>query len=174
MKLIIWLWNPWEKYEITRHNLGFLFLDSFAQKNNFWEFKYESKFKAEIATWTYKGEKTLLVKPQTFMNLSGEAVHKITQFYKIEKENWIVVYDDMSMDFWKTRFRDKWRPGGHNGIKDIVRFYGEEFKRVKVGIWFNQLYGVSDWVLSKFTADELIDLENETFAHIKEIINAKL
>jgi len=174
MKLIIGLWNPWEQYKYTKHNVWFIFLDKLKEKENFSDFKYESKFKAEISNWFINWEKTILVKPQTFMNLSWEAIIAITNFYKIEKEDWIVIYDDLSMDFWKIRFRDKWSAWWHNWVKDIIRFFKEEFKRIKVWIWFNNNFQVSDWVLSKFSEEELIDLDNEIFEKIYEILLKKI
>lgn len=173
MKLIVWLGNPGDKYTYTKHNLWFLFLDYLKEKLNFSEFKLESKYKAEISTGLYKWEKALLVKPQTFMNLSWESIIKIAQFYKIKKEDWVVVYDDMSMDFWKIRFRNKWSAGWHNGIKDIIRYFKEDFNRIKVGIWQDTRYEVSDWVLSKFTKEELIDLDNEVFPNTYKILEEK-
>ena len=163
MKLIIWLWNPWDKYKSTRHNVWFMFLDYLKEKENFSDFKYESKFKADISSGFFLWEKTILVKPQTFMNLSWESVQKIANFYKLENQNFVVIYDDISMDFWKIRFRRKWSAWGHNGIKDIIRYFWDVFDRIKVWVWLNDKYEVSDWVLSKFKEEELIDLENDIF-----------
>lgn len=168
MKLIIGLWNPWIKYNNTRHNIWFMFLDAFAWKNNFSEFKLESKFKAEIAEWFYKWEKTILLKPQTYMNLSWESLRKIVDFYKIDFDDIIVIYDDMSMDFWKVRFREIWSAGWHNWVKSIISHIWDKFKRIKVWIWFNNNYEVSDWVLSKFTNEELDKLENDIYNEIEK------
>lgn len=173
MKLIIGLWNPWEKYTLTRHNVGFLFLDYYKQKNNFWEFQFESKFKAEISNGTYEWEKCILVKPQTFMNLSGESVQKIAHYYKVEKQDWIVMYDDISLDFWKIRFREKWSAGGQNGIKDIISKFDQEFNRIKIWVWQDKRYDLSDWVLSKFLEEEQIDLDNEIFPEVEALLHEK-
>ncbi|MCP4522658.1 MAG: aminoacyl-tRNA hydrolase [Candidatus Gracilibacteria bacterium] len=170
MKLIIGLGNPGDKYIYTRHNLGFLFLNKFLEINNFSDFQFESKFKGEISSGHIQGEKTLLLKPQTFMNLSGESIRKVVDFYKIDIEDIIVIYDDMSMDFGKVRFRDKGSAGGHNGIKDIIKHFGLDFKRIKVGVGFNPHYEVSDWVLSKFTEEELIDIDNEVYKSTEKIL----
>lgn len=174
MKIIVWLGNPWEKYTYTRHNLWFLFLDYLKEKLNFSEFSFESKFKWEISSWLYNWGKVILLKPQTFMNLSWESIIAIKNFYKLDVSDFIVVYDDMSMDFWKIRFRDKWSAWWHNGIKDIIKHFWENFKRVKVWVWFNDKFEVSDWVLSKFTEEELIDLDNEIYKNIKLIIDEKI
>lgn len=174
MKIIVWLGNPWDKYKYTRHNLWFLFLDYLKEKMKFSEFSFESKFKGEISSGLYNWEKTFLLKPQTYMNLSWESLISIMNFYKIDISDFIVVYDDMSMDFWKIRFRDKWSAWWHNGIKDIIKHLWENFKRVKVWIWLNNKFEVSDWVLSKFLEEELIDLDNEVFKNTKLIIDEKI
>ena len=170
MKLIIWLGNPGEKYEKTRHNVWCMFLDFLASELGFSDFKYESKFKWEISNGSINWEKTILLKPQTFMNLSWESLRKIVDFYKISLEDWTVIYDDFSLEFWKIRFRDKWSAGGHNGVKDIIRHFWENFKRIKVWIWFNEGDDVSDWVLSKFTQEELMDLDNEVYKNTWDIL----
>ncbi len=171
MKLIVWLWNPWEQYTYTRHNIGFLFLDEFQEKEGFSDFNYESKFKADISTWVYKWEKTILVKPQTFMNLSGESLQKICHFYKLESDDFIVIYDDISMDFWKIRVRNKGSAWGHNGVKDIIRYFWDSWKRIKVWVGYDSKYEVSDWVLSKFTEEERIDLENNVYTEIHKTLD---
>jgi len=174
MKIIIWLWNPWKEYENTRHNVGFMFLDYFKKKNNFPDFTYESKFKSEISSANHFWEKIILLKPQTFMNLSWESVRKIVDFYKIKTEDFIIIFDDLSMEFWKIRFRDKWSAWWHNWVKDIIRFFKENFKRIKVWIWFNSKFQVSDWVLSKFSEEELIEFHREIFWKIEKILSEKI
>ena len=173
MKIIIWLWNPWERYEKTRHNLWFLFLDYLKEKEGLEDFKYESKFRWEISSWTILWKKTFLLKPQTFMNLSWESLQKICQFYKVDKKDFIVIYDDISMDFWKVRFRDKWSAWWHNWVKDIIKYFWGERDRIKVWVWFNEKYETSDFVLSKFSEEELIDLENNIFPKVYELIKEK-
>ena len=171
MKLIVWLGNPWNNYENTKHNVWFMFLDYFKNINKFDDFKFESKFKAELSSWIYKWEKTLLIKPQTFMNLSWDSIISITNFYKIDINDVIVIYDDLSMDFWKLRFRDKWSAWWHNWIKSIIKHFWENFKRIKIGIWFNDKFEVSDWVLSKFSEEEIIDLNNDVFKNTNMNLN---
>lgn len=151
-----------------------MFLDFLASEEGFQEFKYESKFKADISNGTLKWEKTILLKPQTFMNLSWESVRKIVDFYKVPLENWIVVYDDFSLEFWKIRFRDKGSAGWHNGVKDMIKHFWESFKRIKVWIWLNEKYEISDWVLSKFREEELIELENEVYGEVFKVLKEKL
>lgn len=170
MKLIIWLWNPWNTYNNTKHNVWFMFLEYFKKINKFSDFNFESKFKAEISSWLYKGEKTLLVKPQTFMNLSWESLVLISNFYKVDISDFLVIYDDLSMDFSKIRFRETWSAGWHNWIKSIISKFWEKFKRIKIWVGFDSKFEVSDWVLSKFSMDELIDLENEVFKDTNNLL----
>ena len=108
------------------------------------------------------------------MNLSWESIQKIINFYKIKKENLIVIYDDLSMDFWKIRFRKTWSAWWHNGIKNIIKYIWKNFKRIKIWIWFNKKYDVSDWVLSKFVEEELINLDNSIFWESYNLLKEKL
>ena len=174
MKLIVGLWNPGDKYRDTRHNLGFIFLDLFRENNEFWDWKYESKFTAEISLGMLNGEKTLLVKPQTFMNLSGESLAKICSYYKLSSQDFIVIYDDISMDFWKIRVRETGSAGWHNGIKSIIQYFKLDWQRIKVWVGMDDRYGVSDWVLSKFSAEELIDIDNEIYDQLAAELKKKI
>ncbi|MBB1565232.1 aminoacyl-tRNA hydrolase [Candidatus Gracilibacteria bacterium] len=174
MKVIIGLGNPGKEYENTRHNVGFMFLDYLKEKENFSEFSYESKFKGEISSGSFAGEKIILLKPQTFMNLSGESVRKIVDFYKLSLDDFIVIYDDLSMEFGKIRFRESGSAGGHNGVKDIIKYLKENFKRIKVGIGFDKKFEISNWVLSKFSEEELIDFEREIFEKVEDLLKQKL
>jgi PTH1 family peptidyl-tRNA hydrolase len=174
MKLIVWLWNPWEQYEKTKHNVWFLFLDFFLKKESFSSFKLETKFKAELSSWIFNWEKVLLLKPQTYMNLSWEALRKVVDFYKINLEDIIIIYDDLSMDFWKLRFRSTWSAWWHNGVKDIIKHFNNDFNRIKIGIWFNDNFEVSDWVLSKFSSEELENLEENIFPKVYKLLKEKV
>lgn len=171
MKLIIWLGNPWNEYEKTRHNVWFLFLDWLRNELNITsDFKNESKFKALILETNISWEKTILLKPQTFMNLSWESVLKIMSFYKIPKDDIIVIFDDISLEPWKIRFRESWSAGWQNWVKSIITNIWEEFKRIKVWIGQDRRFDLSDWVLSKFNEEELEKLNNETFKEVKELL----
>lgn len=174
MKLIVWLWNPWSEYKFTKHNIWFLFLDFFASRNSFSDFKLESKFKWEIRVWDIAWEKTILLKPITYMNLSWESIREVMNFYKIDKKDFIVIFDDMSMDFWKLRFRDNWSAGWHNWVKSIIKNLWEDFKRIKIWIWFNSNFEVSDWVLSKFSQAELKDFDEKIFFDIESLLEQKI
>lgn len=154
--MIVGLGNPGGKYEITRHNTGFLAIDLYAQKHGF---KIDRlKFKALCADERIGGKRCLFLKPQTFMNLSGEAVREAAAFYKIPPENILVIFDDISLDIGKMRIRRKGTDGGHNGIKSIIyQLQSDKFPRIKVGIGAKPHpdYNLADWVLKAYTNDEL-------------------
>lgn len=171
MKLIIWLWNPGKKYTNTRHNVWFLFLDFLQEKLNIlWDFEEISKFKAEILETNIHWEKIFLVKPQTFMNLSGESVLKLLSFYKIEKKDIIVIFDDISLEPGKVRFRESGSAGWQNGVKSIIANIWEDFKRIKIGIGQDKRLDLADWVLSKFSEEEIEKLKKETFPEVYELL----
>ncbi|MDD2516540.1 MAG: aminoacyl-tRNA hydrolase [Candidatus Gracilibacteria bacterium] len=174
MFLIVGLGNPGNEYRQTRHNVGFLFLDYLREKLEFEDFK-DSKFKGLISEGTFAGEKTVLLKPLTYMNLSGESVATLMNFYKIPLENFVVIYDDMDLEeFGKIRFRDKGQSGGHNGIKSITKCLGtEEFKRIKIGIGKKQ-FDAADRVLSKFSKEELENLIINVFPEAFKVLEENL
>ena len=131
--LIVGLGNPGSKYENTRHNMGFKTIDLLAEKLNVPVNKV--KFKAVYNTVNFAGCKCLIMKPQTYMNLSGEAVREAAQFYKIPADHVLVIYDDISLPVGKLRVRPTGSAGGHNGIKNIIAHLGtQEFPRVKIGV----------------------------------------
>ena len=159
MKLIVGLGNPGKQYELTRHNVGFLCLNSLEDRLNL-SFKLDTKLQAMIATTLYKGEKCLFVKPQTYMNLSGEAVGKISKYYKVALEDILIIYDDMDLPFGSLRLREKGSAGGHNGIKSIISHLNtDSFKRIRVGISGHANIDAKDYVLGHFSKDEQIDLK---------------
>ena len=158
--LVVGLGNPGNKYTYTRHNSGFLCLDMLSDKLNF---KIDRlKFKSLICDTNINGHRCIVMKPQTFMNNSGEAVRECASFYKIKPENVIVIYDDISLDVGKLRIRRKGTDGGHNGIKSIIyHLNSDQFPRIKVGCGKKPHpdYDLADWVLSEFKKDELKALE---------------
>ena len=159
MKLIIGLGNPGNNYENTRHNMGWMALDHFAKKNDI-EMHLEPKFQGILGTFSINGEKTILLKPVTFMNLSGESVIKVMNFYKIDVDDILVISDDLDSPLGRIRLRAKGSAGGHNGHKNIVEHIGtESYKRIKLGIDRSDVIPVIDWVLKKFTKEELKELE---------------
>ena len=146
--LLVGLGNPGSKYESTRHNMGWLALDSLMEKEKFALNKL--RFKAWTGMLDYKGHKILVMKPQTYMNLSGEAVHEAVQFYKIPADHVLVIYDDVSLPVGKLRVRPTGSAGGHNGIKNIIAHLGtQEFPRIKIGTGAPAGGGAEmiDWVI---------------------------
>lgn len=153
--LIVGLGNPGRKYETTRHNAGFLAVDRLAERHHA---KIDRiKFKAVCADAQIAGVRCLLMKPQTFMNNSGEAVRDAAAFYKIPPERVVVLFDDISLPPGRLRVRRKGSDGGHNGIKSILYLLGsDQFPRVKIGVGAKPRpeYDLADWVLSGFTREE--------------------
>lgn len=159
--IIAGLGNPGAKYEMTRHNAGFLALDLYAVKNNA-DIK-KLKYHSLVREVTVSGKRCLLMKPQTFMNNSGEAIGEAAKFYKIPPERVIVISDDTTLDVGKIRIRRKGSAGGHNGLKSIIAHLGsEDFPRVKIGVGKKpDVYtDLADWVLARFPKESEADLKN--------------
>ena len=159
--LIVGLGNPGKKYETTRHNAGFMCIDTLAKEENVDVKKV--KFHALINECYIDSHKVIVMKPQTMMNNSGLAIKECAQFYKIPSQNIIVIYDDISLETGKLRIRRKGSAGGHNGIKSIISHLGtEEFPRVKIGVGAKPHpdYDLVDWVLGSFPKEQ-IKLINE-------------
>lgn len=159
MKLIAGLGNIGDKYVFTRHNAGFMVLDKWAMDNNI-SFREEKKLKCFLAKFNYNGEDILLIKPTTFMNLSGESVIAVANYYKIDVKDILIVFDDLSIDLGKIRFRANGSDGGHNGIKSIIQHLGtKDFARLKVGIGPQTPIPSESFVLQNFSKDQLDDLK---------------
>ena len=157
--LIVFLGNPGPRYEMTRHNAGFMAADAMAKEKNVNINK--ARFKALTATCDIGGESVLLMKPQTFMNLSGDAVVQAAKFYKIPPERVIVVSDEISLPIGKLRIRTKGSAGGHNGLKDIIAKLGTDaFPRIRIGVGAppHPDYDMADWVLSSFKNQDAADM----------------
>ncbi len=171
MKVIVGLGNPGDRYSLTKHNVGYMIVDMLAAKVGA-TFKYENKFKSQISQINFEGEKVLLVKPETFMNLSGEAMRAISDFYKLSNKDFLVVYDDVSMDVGAVRFRDKGSDGGHNGIKSIVfHLKTQEFDRMKIGIGPQpQGMPLEAYVLQNFSKDQIEKLKEVVDYSLEAII----
>ncbi len=175
--LVVGLGNPGPKYEKTRHNAGFLALDYIAGQVgvNFNKTKYDSLFADTII----EGKRVLLIKPQTFMNLSGEAVTQFMGFYKIPSEKTIILFDDISLAPGNIRVKKKGSHGGHNGMRNIINLSGSDnFPRIKLGIGAKPTdWNLADWVTSKFSDESLkklnIAIEN-SFVALKLILNDKI
>ena len=168
MFLVVGLGNVGKKYECNRHNVGFMILDKFCEKFNI-------DLNKENSTGIYgignvNGKKIICLKPKTFMNLSGNALNDVMNYYKISNDNVLVIYDDVDLDFLKLRIRIKGSHGGHNGIKDIIsKINTNLFKRIKVGIGENKNIDLANYVLSDFTKEEK-DLLNENYENILKCV----
>lgn len=160
MYLVVGLGNPGNEYKMTRHNIGFETIDYIAIQHSVKVNKL--KFKGIYGELNRLGEKIILLKPQTYMNLSGDSVIEFCNFYKIPPENVIVISDDTTLERGRIRLRPKGGAGGHNGLKSVIfQLKTEEFKRVKVGIGSasNENMELTDFVLGKFSKDELPIIE---------------
>ena len=157
--LVVFLGNPGPKYDCTRHNAGFMAGDALAKKLGVGISRL--RFKALTAACEINGEKVLLMKPQTYMNLSGEAVGEAARFYKIPPEHVLVVSDEISLPLGKLRVRPKGSAGGHNGLKSIIASLGSDaFPRIRIGVGAppHPDYDMADWVLSVFRNQDLEDM----------------
>lgn len=153
--IAVFLGNPGTRYENSRHNAGYMAGDAVAETAGVTLNRL--KFNALTATASLGGQKVLLMKPQTFMNLSGGAVQQAMRFYKVPLSNVVAVSDDVSLPAGKLRIRRRGSAGGHNGLKDIIaKCGGEDFPRIKIGVGAppHEDYEMADWVLSKLTGDE--------------------
>ena len=158
--MIVGLGNPDTKYENTRHNAGFMAIDRLAEKHH--TSIKKSKYHALIGEAEIAGSRCLLMKPLTYMNLSGQAVAEAAQIYKIKPENILVFSDEIALDPGKLRIRRKGSDGGHNGIKNIIQCIGANtFPRIKIGVGKKPHpdYDLAAWVLSRFTKDDLAALD---------------
>lgn len=158
--LLVCLGNPGDKYENTRHNVGFMVADEVAERQN--KPIQRLRFKALTNILTVSGEKVLVMKPVTYMNLSGEAVRPAAGFYKVPPERVLVVSDDTALPLGRLRIRKKGSAGGHNGLKNIIQHLGtEEFPRLRVGVGEKPHpdYDLADWVLSKFAGEDKKDID---------------
>ena len=168
MKLIAGLGNIGEKYCFTRHNAGFMVLDKWSINESF-NFKQDTKLKSYISKFKLGNKDILFIKPTTFMNLSGEAVRAVTDYYKIPIENLIVIYDDIALNIGTIRIRSTGSDGGHNGIKSIIKHLGtDKFNRIKIGIG-PQIGSSENYVLQNFSKEQLEILKSEI---LEKAINA--
>ena len=153
MKLVVGLGNPGLEYKNTRHNIGFHYLDLFANKYNL---TFKEKYNGMYTKTIINNEDVILLKPLTYMNLSGECVIKFVNYYKIKNEDILIIHDDLDIDIGRIKLKENGSSGGHNGIKSIIdNLNTEKFKRLKIGISKNNLYDTKDYVLGKFNNDEL-------------------
>lgn len=162
MFLIVGLGNPGDKYKGTRHNIGFDTIDLISKKYNI--AVNREKFKGMCGEGIINGEKVILLKPTTYMNLSGESVRQVIDFYKMDNDNIVIIYDDISLEVGRLRIRSNGSAGGHNGIKSIIAHIGDVFPRVKIGVGGPKNDLVSH-VLGKFSNEE-----NETLRKVLPVV----
>ncbi len=176
MYLVAGLGNPGKQYEMTRHNIGFHTIDYIADELGVKIKKL--KYKALYGECEISGERVLLVKPQTFMNLSGDSIVEFVSFFKIPVENVIIISDDISLATGRLRVRGKGSAGGHNGLKSIIyQLRSDQFPRVRIGVGSpeHEDYELADYVLGRFTRDEIPLLEDtikKADKAVREIISA--
>lgn len=169
MFVIVGLGNPGKKYENTRHNVGFMAIDALAEKYGI--SMSEKKHKAICGTGVIEGVKVLLVKPQTYMNLSGESVGEVMNFYKLDpEEDMMVIFDDISLAPGNIRIRKKGSAGGHNGIKSLIAHMGTQaFLRIKIGVGEKPSgWDLADYVLGHFSEDDTVKIKEI----MPDVINA--
>ena len=155
VKVIVGLGNPGDDYKNSRHNLGFALVDRLAEHFSF-NWKFDKKFNAEIAEGIFENEKLSLIKPQTFMNLSGYSVQKFKEYYKLSNDAFLVAYDDYNLNLGQSKLKIGGADGGHNGISSIILQIGVDFPRFRLGIHpkCNVSLNLSDFVLGRFDLSE--------------------
>ena len=169
MKMIVGLGNPGKEYENTRHNIGFMIVDEYARKYNITNFK--TKFNGMYAKVYHNGEYFILLKPLSYMNLSGIVVKKFTSFFKIKPEDILVIHDDLDLPVGKIKIKFKGSSGGHNGIQNIIdNLKTEIFSRFKIGIDKNENILHKDYVIGKFCKSDLEKI-NKIYRFSSDIID---
>ena len=170
MKLIVGLGNPGKEYSKTRHNIGFMFLDYYYEYLKLTE-KWSKKFNGLYLETTINGEKVILLKPQSFMNLSGGVVRKYIEYFNIDIEDLFVISDDLDLNFLNFKLKDKGSCGGHNGLRDIENnIKTTEYKRLKIGISNNKDMDTKDYVTGNFTSSNLKDLD-KLFSELMKVMD---
>jgi len=157
MKLFVWLWNPWDKYALTRHNAWVIALEQLCAAEWCTNFLYQNKFFSETATWLIGKRQIIAALPQTYMNKSWQSVSALVQYYWMDTNDILVLQDDIDLPFWKMKLKYGGSHWGHNGIRDIVsKLWTEKFWRLKIGVWrpTHPEQDVVSYVLEKFSSSE--------------------
>jgi len=176
--LVVGLGNPGREYDGTRHNIGFEAVDAFAKTNDFPAWIDKKDLKCHLTSQTMNDVRVILIKPTTFMNLSGEAVQAVTSFYKIHVDQMVVVHDELDIPFGQIRLRVGGSSAGHNGLKSIIKHFGESFGRVRVGIGPKEpeQMDTADFVLARFSKEQqshMHELTRETNAVLSEHVYSR-
>ena len=157
--LLVGLGNPGDQYQNTRHNIGFTIIDTFLEAYDFPQ--YSNKFSSLITSKMINSTKVILLKPQTYMNLSGEALSKVCHFYKIDLDDVIVFYDDLDLEHARVKIKKNGGSGGHNGVKSLDQHLGKDYYRIRIGIGKPPIkMETSNYVLTKFTLEEQNSLDS--------------
>ena len=174
-KLIVGLWNPWDKYESTRHNIWFKIIDLIANYSEWTPFMFDKKFNGDISIAKHEKYMLIFVKPQTFMNLSWDCVSKVLNYYKIEAENMLVIHDEIDLDPGVVKL--KWNGGdnGHNGLKDITRKCGtNKYWKLKMGVGRpqekSQVVNFVLWKLEKGTWENFLKQEEMIYEYVRQFL----
>lgn len=168
-KLIVGLGNPGKEYEKTRHNIGFIFIDAYAKSIN--KEINKEKFTGLYTDYIHNGEKIILLKPQKYMNLSGEVVNDFVHYFDIKTEDILIISDDLNLELGKIRLRAMGSSGGHNGLKNIeLHLKTDKYKRLRIGISNNNQSDIKDYVLGNFSKKDLDVLESK-FVYVNDIID---
>lgn len=173
--LIVGLGNVGKQYDGTRHNIGFAAVDELAARQDFEPWMTKKDLKCELTSATIGDSRVILIKPTTFMNLSGEAVQAVMHFYKIPRDQLLVVHDELDIPFGQIRNRIGGSSAGNNGIKSIIQHLGEDFARVRIGVQAETPMDAADFVLAKFSKEEQAELPallKETTAILTEFIHS--
>jgi len=181
VKILVGLGNPGAQYRFTRHNIGFRIIDRFALQITGSKIKWKKKFLAQILDYTYNAQDLILVKPQTYMNLSGRAVKEITDYYHINNSQLLIIHDDFCLPLGRIRIRKKGSAGGHHGLESIISsLKSEEIPRMRIGIRNDcqlEHLDYSDFVLSHFLPEEeqmVEDIIIRAVAAVEDILNSGL
>ena len=168
-KVVVGLGNPGPKYDGTRHNVGFAVVDRLAESPLVGRF--QRRFQAQIAEWNEDGQKVYLVKPETFMNLSGRCVRQVLDFYQLPPESLLVVCDDMNLPLGKLRVRPRGTHGGHNGLRDVQNYLGStEYARLRIGVGAPEGDDAVDHVLGRFRPSERPLIEDALSLAVQAVV----